>query len=109
MRTMKQRTTGQVGPRLASLWRLLPGVILGGVLVGIVGGSALITENHKVVSFMAASVVAVPVFGIITVAAAWNFAGGRTPFARPWNGARSGGPPEPSHIHIARPSRGEES
>jgi hypothetical protein len=109
MIAIKQGTTGQAGPHLAFLWRLVPGVILGGVLVGIVGGSALITESHKVVSFMAASVVAVPVFGIITLAAVWSLGRGRPLFPRVWSGAGSSTPPEPSHIHIRRPSRGEEA
>jgi hypothetical protein len=109
MSAMNHETTGRLGPRPAFLWRLLPGLVLGGVLVGMVAASALITQNHGVVSVVAASVLTIPVFGIITLAAARSLAGGRTPFPQAWSGAGSSAPPEPSHIHIPRRSREEEA
>jgi hypothetical protein len=81
------------------VYQVLPGVLLGDALVGVIAASSLATQNHQLVSFIAVTVAAGAALGTIALAGVRGFAGVLT--------LSSVDPKEPSHIHIARRSKGE--
>jgi len=96
---MKLRSSHRSGRRLAPVYHVLPGVLLGDALVGVIAAGSLVTQNHQVVSLMALIVAAAALLGTIIVTAGRGLAGElRLALASP---------NEPSHVHIPRRSTGE--
>jgi hypothetical protein len=81
------------------VYQVLPGVLLGDALVGVIAASSLATQNHQLVSLIAITVAAAAALGTIAVAGVRGFASVLT--------LSFVDPKEPSHIHIARRSKGE--
>jgi hypothetical protein len=96
---MKPRGSNRSKALLRPVQQVLPGVLLGDSLVAIVAASSLATQNHQVVSFVAITVAAAAALGTIALAGVHGFASvlALSPID----------PKEPTHIHIARRSRGE--
>ena len=96
---MKLRSSNRSGRRLGPMHPVLPGILLGDALVGLIAAGSLVTQNHQVVSLMALIVAAAALLGTIVLAAGRGLAGElRLALA---------GPNEPSHVHIPRRSTGE--
>ena len=95
---MKLRSSYRSGRRLAPVYHVLTGVLLGDALVGVIAAGSLVTQNHQVVSLMALIVAAAALLGTIVVTAGRGLAGElRLVLASP---------NEPSHVHVPRRSRG---
>jgi len=96
---MRLRGSNRCGRRLAPVYHVLPGVLLGDALVGVIAAGSLLTQDHQVVSLMALIVAAAALLGTIVVTAGRGLAGElRLVLA---------GPNEPSHVHVPRRSTGE--
>ncbi len=96
---MKLHGSSRSRALLRPVQQVLPGVLLGDALVGVIAASSLATQNHQLVSLVAVAVAAASALGTIALAGMHGFAGvlALSPID----------PREPSHIHIARRSRGE--
>ena len=96
---MKLHGSSRSRARLRPVYQALPGVLLGDALVGVIAASSLATQNHQLVSLVAVAVAAAAALGTIALAGMHGFASALA--LSPID------PREPSHIHIARRSRGE--
>jgi len=95
---MKLHGSNRSRARLRPVYQVLPGVLLGDALVGVIAASSLATQNHQLVSLVAVTVAAAAALGTIALAGVRGLAGTLT--LSPID------PKEPSHIHIPRRSTG---
>jgi len=96
---MKLHGSNPSRARLRPAYQVLPGVLLGDALVAVVTASSLATQNHQLVSLIAVTVAAAAALGTVALAGVRGFASVLA--------LSSVDPKEPSHIHIARRSKGE--